>query len=226
MESANVAQPLLNSGQLTSLSHHVSNGSDKIGYFASRSDGLLPLEPLVDDISSPRSKLHGKRLRAEYYGRTHYDIEHIMFYSHCLIDLWRTYSITRSNCLMRTFALAAYIVEWASTSTKELWANPQRLATLQELQSIEARRVGREWEGEPPSKKLRILAFNLWERVFGISLMANALQHQARVRPLPSYLQYLWPEERTWSWMIISNKLSGHCRRVSKIWQRTWRSSQ
>jgi hypothetical protein len=214
--------------------------SDKIGYFASRGDRLLRLELRVDDISSPRSKLYGKRPRAEYCGRTHYGIEHIKFYSYCLIDQWRTYSISRSNCLMWAFALAAYIVERASTSMKELWANPQRLATLQELQSIEARRDGGEWEGEPPGKKLRILTFNLREKVFRIGLLADALQPQARLRldpaegcpafisrdteepeVLSSYLQYLWPEDRMWSGMIVSNKLSRLCKRVSKVWQRT-----
>lgn len=213
--------------------------SDKIDFFTSCSDGLLPLELRVDDISSPGSKLYGKRLWAEYCGRTHYDIEHIRFYALCLIDLWRTYSITRSNCLMWTFGLAAYIIDRETTSIKELWRNPRKLATLQELQRIEARRDGTELEGETSGRKRRTLTFDLRERVIRISLLADAIQLQAPLRldpaegcpafisrdteepeVLPSYQQYLWPEDRMWSGMIFSKKLSGLCRRVSRLWQK------
>ncbi|PMD28687.1 hypothetical protein NA56DRAFT_21217 [Hyaloscypha hepaticicola] len=201
--------------------------SDKIGYFTKFKDGSLPLVLRVDDISSPESRLHDKRLRAEYCGRTHYDIDHIKFYCDCLIDQWRTYSIARSNCLMWSFALAAYVVDRETTSIRDLWANPHRLMTLNELRRVEARRDGEEQEEVPAGPKRRTLTFYLRERAIRVSLLADAVQPKARLRLdaeerlppfvsretkgpdiVPSYMEYLWSDDEMWTSMIFSDKLS------------------
>lgn len=187
----------------------------------------------MDDISSPESKLHGKRLRAKYCGRTHYDIDHIKFYCDCLIDQWRTYRISRSNCLMWSFALTAYIVDRETTSIRDLWANPQRLMTLNELRKVEARRDGEEQEEVPAGPKRQTLTFYLRERVIRVSLLADALQPKARLRLdteerlppfvsretegpdiVPSYVEYLWSDDEMWTSMIFSDKLSRLRKRI------------
>ena len=196
--------------------------SDKVAYFTSKEVNEVSLKLCISNLALPTERLHNMRLWAAYCGRTTYSIEHIIFYAKCLADAWQTYSVRRHNCLMYSFTLAGLIVEVGTTSWRDLWANPEKLGTVQDLRDREV------WRDMPSLKRAKMKRLpgllNTREKALRVKIIAKLCQDvlprrldASEMCPVfiskdeggldeASCYRYLWTEEKAfvelmWDWL-------------------------